>query len=98
RPAAVLDRRGPVGVQPGDRGEIAAGEERFESTQERRVDRQRVGEEAVRRTFLLDDDLAVALENVRVDLAVVLVDQRLDRLFAGKDSGAGLANALRSKR
>ena len=39
--------------------------------QERRVDRQRVGEGAVHRAGLLDDDLAVALEDVGLDLADV---------------------------
>ena len=40
------------------------------------------------RARLLDDDLAVALEDLRLDLADVLVDQGLDRLLAGQDRAA----------
>ena len=65
---------------------VAAREEPLEPLQERRVDRQRVGERAVHRAGLLDDDPAVALEDVAPDLADVLVDQRLDRLLAGQDA------------
>ena len=48
----------------GDGREVAAREERLEPLQERRVDGQRIGEGAVHRAGLLDDDLAVALEDV----------------------------------
>ena len=74
------------------------GKQRFEPLEERRVDGQRVGERAVHRAGLLDDDLAVALEDVRLDLADVLVDQRVDRLLAGEDPRARLADAGRAER
>ena len=41
---------------------------------------QRVGERAVRRTGLLDDDLAVTLADGRWNLSDVLVDERFDRI------------------
>jgi hypothetical protein len=73
RAASVFDRRRPVVVQRvGDGGEIATWEERLEPAQEGRVHRERVDEGAVRRTGLLDDDFAVALQDVRLDLADVL--------------------------
>ena len=58
-----------------------------------RVDRERVGEGAVNRAGLLDDDLAVALDDGGRDLADVLVDERLDGLFAREDPRARLAHA-----
>ena len=49
RAAAVLDRRRAVVVEAvGDGVEVAAGEQVLEALEERRVDRQRVGEGAVR--------------------------------------------------
>ena len=99
RAAAVLDRRRAVVVQPVGHGvEITAREQRFDALEERRVDRQRVGERAVNRAGLLDDDLAVALDDGGRDLADVLVDERLDRLFAGEDPRARLAHAGRAER
>src|SRR6267142_1154196 len=77
----------------GDGGEVAAREERFEPAQERRVGRERVDERAVQRAGLLDDDLAVALDDVRLDLADVLVDERLEGLLAREDARARLADA-----
>ena len=95
RAAAVLDRRRAVVVQRvGDRVEVAAGEQALDPAQELRIDRQRVGERAVLRAGLLDDDLAVALEDVRLDLADVLVDQRGDGLLAAR----GFASGPRARR
>ena len=44
--------------------EVAAREEPLDALQERGVDRERVGERAVHRAGLLDEDLAVALDDV----------------------------------
>ena len=44
------------------------------------------------------DDLAVALDDVRLDLADVLVDQRLDRLLAGQDPLPRFLDAGRAQR
>ena len=74
RAAPVLDRGRAVVVQRvGDRIEVPAGEETLDPAQEIRIDGERVGERAVLRTGLLDDDLAVALDDVGLDLADVLV-------------------------
>ena len=86
RSPAVLDRRRAVVVQAvGDRRVVAARKQPLDPRQERRVDREDVGEGAVLRAGLLDDDLAVALEDVRLDLADVLVDEdvRVERLPTG---------------
>ena len=69
----------------GHRVEVAAGEQVLEPFEELRVDRQRVGERAVDGTGLLDQDLAVALDDVGFDFGDVIVDQRLDRLLTGED-------------
>ncbi len=82
----------------GDGVEVAAGKQVLDPPQELRVDRQRVGERAVERTGLLDDDLAVALEDVRLDLADVFLDQRLDRLIAAQDARARFTDAGRAQR
>ncbi len=42
--------------------------------------------------------LAVTLDDLRLDLADVLVDQRLDRLLAGEDAGPRLLDAGRAQR
>ena len=94
RPAPVLDRRGAVIVQRvGDRIEVAAGEETLDPAQKIRIDGQRVGERSVLRAGLLDDHLAVALDDVRFDLADVLVDEGGNGLLAREDSRPGLAHA-----
>ena len=83
----------------GDGVEIAAGKQRLEALEERGVDGERVGERAVLGTGLLDDDLAVALDDLRLDLADVLVDERCSmRLLAGEDARARFAHAGRAQR
>ena len=47
----------------------------------------------MRRTRLLDDDVSVPLEDMRLDFAALLVEQRLNRDFSREDAGAGLADA-----
>ena len=82
----------------GDGAEVAAGKQGFDALQKRRVDRQRVGERAVVGAGLLDDDLAVALEDVRRDLAVWSstsdsIDCSPDRIACAR-----FANAYRAER
>jgi hypothetical protein len=99
RSAAVLDRRRAVVVQAiGDGGVIAAGEEALDARQELRADRKDVGEGSMPRTRLLDDDPSVALEDVRLDLAPVIVDERVDVDFTGENALARLAHARRAQR
>jgi len=77
--ASVFDRRGAVVVQAvRHRIEVAAGEQMFEAAEERGIDREGVLEGAVLGTGLLDDDLAIPLENRCLDFPHVLVDERLD--------------------
>ena len=59
----------------GDRVEIAAREQPFEPLEECRVDRQRVDEGAVLGAGLFDQDLSVALDDVRLDFGDVVVDE-----------------------
>src|SRR5262249_46785182 len=59
---------------------------------------ERVDEGAVARARLLDDHFAVALEDLRLDLADVIVDERLDRLLAGENARARLTHAGRAER
>ena len=99
RPAPVLDGRRAVVVQlVGDRVEVAARKETLDAAQKIRIDGQRIGEGAVLRAGLLDNDLAVALDDVGFDLANVRVDQRGDGLFAGENSRPGFAHAARAQR
>src|SRR4029079_17866510 len=99
RATPVLDRRRAVVVQvTGGSQIVAPGEQSFEALEERRVDRQRVGKRAVHPAGLLDDDPAVAFDDVGADLTDVFIDQGLDRLFTRQDAGAGLANAHRAQR
>ena len=99
RAASVLNGRGAVIVQAGCDGlEVAAGKQVFDAREKRRVDRERVGKRAVGGAGLLDHDLAVAFEDVRADLARVIVDERLDRLLARQDALARHLDALRAER
>ena len=76
RAAPVLDRGRSVVVQAvGDRVEIPAREQAFEPLEECRVDRQRVDEGAVLGAGLFDQDLSVALDDVRLDFGDVVVDE-----------------------
>src|SRR5581483_7734704 len=83
---------------PGAGGEIASREKRFEAAQEFGVDRERVREGAVLRTGLLDDHLAVALENRGGDLADTVVNQRFDRAGAGQNLRPRLTHTGGTKR
>ena len=71
RSAAVLDCRRAVIVQllVVVRLHVAAGEERFDMLEKLRVDRHHVFEMAVVGTFLDHPDLAVALDDLSLDLA-----------------------------
>ena len=90
----MANGRGAVVVQRvGDGGKIASGKKRFHALQKRRVDRHRVGERAVDRAGLFDDDLAVPLDDMRGDFRGVAADQRFERLLAREDARAGFAHA-----
>src|SRR5262249_4686648 len=99
RAASMLDGRCAVVVQRvRDRSEIAAGEQRLETMEELWIDRERVRERAVLRAGLLDHDLAVALDDLRLDLADLLVDERFHRLLAREDAATRFFDAGRAER
>jgi hypothetical protein len=62
----------------GDRWKVAAWEQTLDSPQKIRVYGERVTESTVPRTGFLDEDLAVALDDVGFDLADGLFSQRAD--------------------
>ena len=83
----------------GDRVEVAAREQalRCRSRNAGLIASVSVNVPCIGQVFSIDD-LAVALDDVRLDLADVLVDERLDRLLAGEDAGARFADAGRAER
>ena len=91
RAAAVRDGAGAVVVQlfVVVRADVAAGEHVFQMLEERRIDRHQVFEVAVHRAFLHHQDLAVALDDVGLDLADLLVQQDLDAAACRPGSAGG---------
>src|SRR5262249_38574483 len=77
---------------------VAAGEEAFDALQKRRIDRERIGEGAMNRARLFHHDLAVAFEDVSLDLADVILDERIDRLFTGEDATTSFFDTGRTER
>ena len=76
-PTPVFDGRGAVVVQPvGHRGVVAAGEQPLDAAQEVGVYREHVAERTVFGTRFLDEDLAIALEDLlflhSIDAEVVM--------------------------
>ena len=100
RAAAVLDRRAAVVVEllVVVRADVAAREHFFEVLEEGRVDRHHVLEVPVDRAVLDHDDLAVLLVDGRLDLADLLVEQRLERAGAVEDRLSRFAHAGRTER
>ena len=100
RAAAVLDRAAAVVVQllVVVRADVAAREHLLEVLEELGVDRHHVFEVAVNRAVLHHQDLAVALEDRRLDLADLLVQQDADVLLAVEDLLPRFAHAGRAER
>ena len=100
RAAAVEHRRRAVVVQllVVVRADVAAGERLLEVLEERRVHRHHVLEVAVDGAVLHHQDLAVALEDRRLDLADLLVQQDADVLLAVENVLPRLAGADRAER
>ena len=100
RAAAVLDRRRAVVVQllVVVRAHVGARERLLEVLEELRVHRHHVFEVAVDRAVLDHQDLAVALDDLRLDLADLLGEQDLVVPLAVEDLLARLAHARRAER
>ena len=80
------------------RAHIASREALFQVLEERRVDRHHVFKVAVLRAILHHQDLAVALDDLRLDLAHLFVQQNFVRQLAVKNLLANLRYALGAKR
>ncbi len=100
RAAAVLNRAAAVVVQRRVvvRADVAAREHLFEVLEERRVDRHHVFEVTVNGAVLHHQDLAVALEDGRLDLADLLVQQHADVFLAVQNFLTRLTRARRAQR
>ena len=100
RAASVLDRAAAVVVQllvvVG--ADVAARERLLEVLEERRVDRHRVFEMAMDRAVLHHHDLAVLLRDGGLDLADLLIEQRLERTGAVEDRLSRLPHTGRAER
>ena len=100
RAAAVLDGAAAVIVQllVVVRLDVAPRERLLEVLEHRRVDRHDVFEVPVHRAILDHQDLAVALDDLRLDLADLLVEQNRHVLLAVDDRLPRLARARRAQR
>ena len=100
RAAAVGDGRGAVVVQlvVVVRLDVAAREDLFQMLEERGVDGHHVFEVAVLGAVLDHQDLAVALDDLGLDLADLLVQQDFVGQLAVDDLLADLGNALGAQR
>src|SRR6266478_2940865 len=79
-------------------GNIAAGELLFDMIEEFGVDGHHIFVVAVDRAVLDHPDLAIALDNLRFDLADLLVHKVAPVLFAVNDGFASLFDAIRTER
>ena len=99
RPAPVLDRRGPVVVEAVLRNhEVAPRVERLEALEEGGVGGHHVLEVPVRRALLLHEDAAVLLDDPRLDLARVALDQDLPVHLARQNLRPHFRHAARAER
>jgi len=100
RPAAVRHRRSSVVVQlfVVVSADVASGENFLKVTEELRVDRHHVFEMAVSGAVLDHQDLAVALDDLRLNLANLLIQKDFVRQLAVDNLLANLRNALRAQR
>ena len=79
-------------------GDVAAGENVFQMLRELGVDRHHVFEVAVRRAILHHQDLAVALDDLRLDLADFFVHQHFMRQMAVENLLPDFRHTLRAQR
>ena len=77
---------------------VAAGEDLFQMLEKRSVHGHHVFKVTVDRAVLHHQDLAVALDNLRLDLASLLVHQDFDRQLAVNDLLTNFRDALRAER
>jgi hypothetical protein len=82
----------------GDGLVVAAGKQLFDPLQECRVDRDDVRERAVRRARFLHEDLAVALDDLRLDLADMACRDLVKIDVSGENARARFAHARRTQR
>ena len=75
------------------RANIPAGENIFQMLEEGRIHRHHIFKPAVDRAFLHHQNLAIALDNLRLDLAQFLVEKDLVREFTIHDLLANLRDA-----
>src|ERR1051325_6384516 len=68
---------------------VTTKEERLDALEKRRIGRHHIFKLPVLRTILAHHDLAVVFDDLRLDLAGMLVHQRVERSCAGDD---GIAN------
>ena len=78
--------------------DVAAGEHFLEVLEEGGVDRHHVLEVAVQRAILHHQDLPVALDDFRLDLADLLVEEDRDVLLTVENLLARFARARRAER
>ena len=100
RPAAVLDRAAPMVVQlfVVVRADVAPGEGLLEVLEEGGIDGHHILEVPMDRAVLDHEDAAVALDDLRLDLADLLVQQDPVVALAVENLLPGLANADRAQR
>jgi len=91
RTAAVMVQLGIV-----VRAYVPAGEDRFQMPEECRIDRHHIFEVAVDRAILHHQDLAVALDHLRLDLARLVGVEDFERGLAIQDLLADLRHAARA--
>src|SRR6185437_7209562 len=98
--AAVTHRAGTVAVKIFVivRGNIAAREILLDPFEEFRIDGHQVFAHAVDGTFFHHPNLAIALDDLRFDLADFLVDEISPIFFATDDGFAGIFDATRTQR
>ena len=79
-------------------GNVAPGKRLFQMAEELRVDRHHIFEVAMRGAVLHHQDSAVALDDLRLDLADFLVEQDFVRQFSVEDLTADFRDTLWAKR
>ncbi len=98
RPCLIVEAAVVVQLLVVVRANVATREHVFEVLEERRVDRHGVFEVPVHRAILHHHDLAVLLDDRRLDLTDLFVEERLERPGAVENRLARLAHAHRAQR
>ncbi len=100
RAAAVGNGAGAMFVQllVVVRTDVAAGEDVFQVLEEGGVDGHHIFEVAVNRAILDHEDLAIALDDLRFDLAGLVGVENFERLLAVENLLPDLRDALRAQR